>query len=407
MNNNQQDESVNQNEQDEQEEILLKIPTSIFKTQMEEEKPSPSWMEGNETFQQFERTNIQPATAKRHTEHGWAEIKTLAFVTDEQRQKALSFLSNPFFYDNTLKLLDYICFLGHINNGEIRYHAAAATGTLVDVLPFLELKAKVIYPWAQHESPFIRKVAAKALSLVVENEYHQSEAINLLKIWVRLPNSPNGNDYCLVDTTLETCHLIAMLQPVETLEIIEIALKNGILTNPNISTPLNRAVEILRNIFDFEPELVINKLNDWLDEDQEKYVRSVTGILFLSIVLLSPVARDEAIQEIVVNMIFLLWEDPNLLVRLKLQEATTKLVKNWAEAAISTQKKFDAYHRLFYDLYDKYEGRRKNRLENYLQRWQKGQERSQARSTRRGRSEPSESSPLFNFLDLIPSQSLK
>lgn len=387
----------------------------MLNKQKEEPADSP---EEYDRSQLFTRTSIEPALAERYTEHGTTSIQTLIFAEEGQRQKVLNLLDNPALYDKWTLLLKYLFDLGCDPNGEKRYYAAAAIGELAGSQPFLDLKETVILPWAKSKTPEIRQTAAIALSFVIK--HYETEIFALLKHWITLQNSS------LNDAALKTYYRLVSLYADKELadktpyvnKILEDAIDTVLKreeTDFSYFQMLQNFIEgffdyrfptvngVIKMIYDYHPQIAINYLAGWLEQDKRPNLRWRVGLLFLLIVRLDDASNEENRQK-AVEAIYTLWEDPKIPRHQEIQEITQLKIEAWATEALEAaedESLFEIYQTLFYDLYRKYEGQRRNRLEFHLRRFQKAKDREEARAKRRRKTEvqrPSQAS----FLDLIP-----
>ena len=134
-------------------ELVIKIPASLFDKHDEQSKQTKNI---KSDYHFFTRTSIIPIQVKRNSEHGTTEVQSLGFADHDQRLKILELLDTPALYNKLPALLDYIYQLGCEEDGEKRYYAAVAVSELVAKQPFSDLKEAIILPWAKSDNPWIR-----------------------------------------------------------------------------------------------------------------------------------------------------------------------------------------------------------------------------------------------------------
>jgi hypothetical protein len=377
-------------------EILLKISASVGEKQTQEAPVTPKLEDG---YKLLKRTNIEPARVKRNTEHGLTDVQTLKFMASEQRLKALQLLDNPAFYPKLPNLFDFISDLGCDNNAEKRFYAAIAVGELSASQPFVDLKEKIILRWATSIRFDTRQSAAMALSYIIKHEQWETDILKLLNHWISI-NNPSLND-----TGLLTYYRIAQSYPHQTLE----AIKN-VLNKENLFLSF-QIIDIVAKVYDLYPRLVIDYLHKWLMQNEKIYLRWMAGLLFLLMVRLDDISRGQESVDTrakIVEIIFKLWDDPKLPMHLEMQEDTTKKVESWAKETLTARENdeldsFESYRKLFYELYQKYEGQKINRLNFHLQRWQKHKEWERTRAGKlAGNDSAVQQKKQGGFVDLIP-----
>jgi hypothetical protein len=370
--------------------LVIRIPSSFFEKK-EAAESEASRITGDYHF--FERTNIAPIRVKRNTEHGLSEIQSLGFKEQDQRLKVFDLLDTPTLYNRMPALLNFIYQLGCEPDGEKRYYASVAVGELACKQPFVDLKEHVILPWAKSSQPLVRVSAALALSYLLEQERYITDVLMLLKHWASIKSA-------LTDTALLTYYWVSQSYPDESFEAVKTILSQGrIFYYPRI-------IDIFGNIYDFDPALAIEKLHEWLIPTTHSDLCWMAGLLFFTIVRLDDVAEDDDLRKKVVEMIFTLWDDSRMPMHQEMQEQTTSKVESWAREALALWDKdnpetFETYRVLFQELYQRYEGQRRNRLKFHLDQWQKYREREQVIAARRGRDVSEGDKQQISFLDLI------
>ena len=356
-------------------EILLKISTSVAEKQTESTPSVPKLEDG---YKLLKRTNIELTRVKRNTEFGLTEIKTLKFVAQDQRRKALQLLDNPSFYSKLSNLFDFIFELGCERNAEKGYYAAIAVGELSANQPFVDLKERIILRWAVSNKPYIRQSAASALSYIIKLERCETDVLKLLNYWISI------NNRSINDTGLLTYFRIARSYPHETLGAIKNVFNKE---NPILSL---QVVDTVAKVYDLYPKLVIDYIHNWLVGDGRPYLRWMAGLLFLLIIRLDDVSKGQEAddtREKIVEIIFNLWDNSKIPMRLEVQEDTTSKVENWAKKTLAAWENddldsFESYRNLFHTLYRKYKGDHINRLDFHLRRWEQRRVWEQNRTTR-------------------------
>lgn len=380
------------NQENSTDEFVIKIPASMFGQQKDVEggeRPKPV-----NDYHFFARTNITPVQVKRNSEHGLTAIHSLAFARQDQREKVLNLLLTPVLYDILPSLYNYIFQLGCDPEMEKRFYAAIAVGQLVTKLPFIDLKQHIILPWAKINRPNTQLTASLALSYMLEHDLHKSDVLMLIRHWVSNPNP------ALKNTALLTYYWLAQSYPNDTLEAIRV-----ILSKKKISD-YPKVIDLFAITYDLDPAQAIEHLHNWLMQTKNILLCWMAGLLFFSVVRLNDVTDSDELCTKAIDMTFTLWDDPKMPMRLEMQEQTTLKVERWAREALAANsaeniETFESYRKFFRGLHQKYQGHRRNRLENQLQRWQKGQERKLARDVRRGRDVGDGKKEQVSFLDLI------
>jgi hypothetical protein len=317
----------------------------------------------------LQQTNVKVVIDTQYTEHGQTQVQTLAFAEPDQRGKVLRLLNQSL--NNWLpELYEYLFELGSSLDAGERRCAALAVAELMCKLSFVDLKNRVLLPWAKQKVHYVDTPASQTLALVALDAHHQREALNLLRHWISVNNFP------LNVTALLTYLRIGLSHPDETLAMIR-----KILDKKRLELQLPPVVisSIVRSIYALYPELVIEYLHEWIvdsDTKQEEFLRHEASRLFLSTVRPSDIPSDDIrnTRSNVVDLIFTLWAGISMQNRSGIQRGTTNLVKRWAEEAIEAQlyepALFTTYHRLFADLDERYAREKtENRLEFYLSKW--------------------------------------
>ncbi|MCB9098214.1 MAG: hypothetical protein H6632_01645 [Anaerolineales bacterium] len=372
--------------------FVIKIPASMLgqqKTAGGVDQPKAT-----NDYHFFARTNITPIRVKRNSEHGLTEVQSLAFTEQGQREKVLSLLHTPALYDILPYLYDYVFRLGCAPEAERRYYAAIAVGHLATKLPFIDLKQHIILPWAKTNHLSIQLAASLALSDMLEHDLHKSDVLMLIRHWVSNP-SP-----ALKNTALLTYYWLAQSYPKETLDAIKV-----ILSRRKISD-YPKVIDLYAITYDLDPGQAIEHLHSWLMQTKNVLLCWMAGLLFFSVVRLDDVTESDESRTQAVEMTFTLWDDPKIPVHLEMQEQTNLKVERWAREALTAwdaenPEPFIEYRTFFKELHQKYQGHRRNRLENLLQRCQSRYERKLARNSRRGRDVSNDKKQQVGFLDLI------
>jgi len=373
--------------------LVIKIPASLLEKQDERSKQTS---EVKNDYNFFRRTGIIKIQVDRNSEHGITKVQSLGFADHDQRLNVLELLDTSTLYNKLPKLLDYIYQLGCERDGEKRYYAAVAVSELATKQPFLDLKEGVILPWAKSDKPWIRISASVALSQVLKHERYKSEVLMLLRHWISIDNP------MLTDTALSTFFGIADSHSNETLEAISTILKTG-----KIFHYLS-AIDLFGIVYDISPTPSIEKLHSWLLPVTNSDICLVAGLMFLIYIQLDDAAKVEGTRKNVVEMIFDLWENPIMPLHQEIQEQTIIKVEKWAREVIALWNKespevLESYLALFHELYWKYKGQRRNRLEYHLQRWKSNREREQTRASRgKGGISAGANEKKVSYLDLIP-----
>jgi hypothetical protein len=345
----------------------------------------------------LKRTNIKVAIGRRNTEHGLTQIQTLTFAEANQRQKVLSLLDNPLLDKRVPHLLSYVYNMGCEANGEKRYFAASAVGALAVQLPFLDLKERIILPWAKDGQSGIREAAAHSLALVVNNEHCQADVLTLLKHWLTLSRLE------LIDTALLTYYYIAQSHPQETLDAIKAVLRReNVIAYPAL---VDGIIAVIDAVYALRPKEVLNSLYKWFVESKKTLFGWISGVLFLLIINPSDVAIEAQERKQVVEILFELWDNASIPNHLEMQQLTTLKIEEWAEEAITAKEDkqlFEVYCQVFYDLYQKYSMKKQNRLDFHLRRWQKNKDWERERALKLGKANQSKYERTGSFLDLIP-----
>jgi hypothetical protein len=205
----------------------------------------------------------------------------------------------------------------------------------------------------------------------------------------------------LTDTALLTFFWIAHSHSNETLEAISTILKTGRI----LHYPL--AIDLFEIVYEFSPTLSIEKLHNWLLPITDSDLCWMAGLLSLIYIRLDNATEVEGTRKKVVEMIFNLWDNPKMLVHQEIQEQTTIKVEEWAREVLALWNKespevLENYLALFHELYWKYKDQKRNRLEYYLQRWERNREREQARTSQAKGDTSPKANEKGSYLDLIP-----
>ncbi|MCB9078666.1 MAG: hypothetical protein H6631_13785 [Anaerolineaceae bacterium] len=149
----------------------------------------------------------------------------------------------------------------------------------------------------------------------------------------------------------------------------------------------------------------IEHLHSWLMQTKNVLLCWMAGLLFFSVVRLDDVTESDESRTQAVEMTFTLWDDPKIPVHLEMQEQTNLKVERWAREALTAwdaenPEPFIEYRTFFKELHQKYQGHRRNRLENLLQRCQSRYEET-SRNSQRGRDVSNDKKQQVGFLDLI------
>jgi hypothetical protein len=373
--------------------LVIKIPASLLEKQPDEQSKETSKAKNDYNF--FTRTGIIKIQVEQNSEHGITQVQSLGFDNHNQRLKIIELLDTPTLYNKFPELLDYIYQLGCERDGEKRYYAAVAVSELATKQPFLDLKEGVILPWAKSDNPWIRISASVALSQVLKHERYKSEVLMLLKHWISIDNP------MLTDTALSTFFGIADSHSNETLEAISTILKTDKILH------YLSAIDLFGIVYDISPTPSIEKLHSWLRPVTNSDICLVAGLMFLIYIQLDDAAKVEGTRKNVVEMIFDLWENPIMPLHQEIQEQTIIKVEKWAREVIALWNKespevLESYLALFHELYWKYKGKRRNRLEYYLQRWERNREREQALANRRRGGASLRANEKISYLDLMP-----
>jgi len=399
--------------------LVIKIPASLLEKQDERSKQT-SKVKNDYNF--FRRTGINKIQVERNSEHGITQVQSLGFANPDQRLKILELLDTPTLYNKLPELLYYIYQLGCERDGEKRYYAAVAVSELAAKQPFLDLKEGIILPWAKSDNPWARNSASVALSQVLKHERHKSNVLMLLRHWI------SSHNPMLIDTALSTLTFFWMAHSYsnetlkadtnetlkadtnetlkadtnETLEAVSTILRTGkIFHYPSV-------IDLFGIVYDISPPLSIKKLRSWLLPITNSDICLVAGLMFLIYIQLDDAAKViEDTRKNVVEMIFDLWEKPIMPLHQEIQEQTTIKVEKWAREVIALWNKespevLESYLALFHELYWKYKGQKRNRLEYHLQRWKRNREREQALANQKRGGASLRVNEKISYLDLMP-----
>lgn len=375
-------------ENDNSDEILIKIPRSAWdKSASQENQSTPKIVD---SFELFSRTGVQVISGKRNSEHGATQIQTLAIPNKEQKDKVIRLLDNPVLFARLPKLLSYLYSLGRGGDGEVRFFAAMAVVTLADHFPFVDLKDAVISPWARDAQGSVNRLAALTLVNLLQKDVHKNDVLNLLKHWIHI------NNLDLVNTALTAYFAIAKQYPREALEAIKL-----ILLEQHAIILIPQALTMLEWLYLHEPVRVVNTFYDWLSSSKNDAFLLFTASTFLSVVEIKDIAGDNLARSHAVEFVFRLWEDTKLPLHLNLQEMATEAIADWAKDTLrmtdgSTEK--EACRQFFHELFAKCATARNNRLVLHLQRWQKIEQLKNSRDVRWQKAEATEH---YDFLSLI------
>ncbi len=359
---------------DDSDALVIRIPASMISKQVEstEEKAKTPTNEYN--F--FKRTGIIKIKKTLITEHGKTEVQSLGFNTIDQRQKVLDLLDNPVLYSKLPELFQCIYDLGCQKDGEKRYYAAIAVSQLAKIQPFLYLKDELILPWAKSNNSLIQNCAAVALADMLENKRNESEVLLLLRHWI------TNSSVMLVNTALSTYFRMARSHTAEVLEAIRITLEKGSFFQ------CLAALDIFGYVYEASPEEAIEQLYSWIIPISDTKLCKMAAPLFLLFIRLDNAIESEKIREKVIDMIVTLWDTPATFMYSELQGNTTLKMHQWATEVLALWDKesrpvLERYLTLFRELNLRYVGKRRNRLQYHLERWERNRVRELQRNKRR------------------------
>lgn len=383
------------NRETDAEDLVVRIPASLLNPKRTGELAAQG---AQHPVCSFEKCGIIPYRVKRTSEHGVTEAASLGFGEHARRHRVLALLDTPFLYSRIQKLLDYVCSLGLAGNSQQRYYAACAVSELVSTQPFLELKDAIILAWASNENPDVRGAAGIALGRIGKQERHRSEVLLLLRHWL------SNSNLLLVDTALAASFWLAATCPAEVLESIRAL----VIAGHHQFYP--EVIDLFGEVSCASLHCAIHHLHRWLFPMSNPDLACMAALLFLIHVRLDDWAKDEQDRQKIVEIIFDLWENASLPLHHYLQEQTTAKVESWAKEIIRVGNREESavvpgYREFFHELFRKYNGRPRNRLQFHLDRWQRRREREDAQIGRRQKasSEDRQSQQLC-FRDLAPKE---
>nr|NJM03617.1 hypothetical protein [Desulfobacula sp.] len=376
--------------------IVIKIPRSMLDKHSDRNNETPKTKRDHDFYH---KTNIRSISVDRFSEHGATQVQSIDFIKEDQRGKVLELLDGPNLYKRLPNLFEYIYQLGCENSLEKRHFAAISVSELSAKQPFLDLKEAIILPWALDENPEVHYSVATALSHFIKQKQNKQEVLTLLKHWVSLDNP------MLINSAILTFHLIASLQPDEALGAIGTILKTGSIIH------YQQIDDLFGVVYSYFPSLAIKQLCNWLVPVSDSELCWMSGVLFLCWVELGDTIEDEENRKQVVEIVFTLWDNPKMPLHEEMQKQTTNIIERWASETIEKMNKesssFPKLHQdFFHQLYRKYDGKKKNRLDFYLHLWDKNRirsrERERIRESHKERNSASKAEGKYSFLDLIP-----
>ena len=250
----------------------------------------------------------------------------------------------------------------------------------------------IIRTWANKTDCFTQQATATALSRILLQGKWKNEILALLNSWIKI----NNNKF-LNTTSILTYYLIADKYPEEALLAIESSLARK---EPILSLKLNDiAVKVYRKNLD----IFMTYINGWI-KDERKILRQQAGMWFLRLIKLKDTAVCQCEQTIIVEIISIIWNDPTMPMRLRMQQNITEKIKAWAEEALvvlgnDEKELFARYQKLFHSLC---RDCHKN-MTYYLEKWQSYREYKQKKDAdREGADRIPSSKEELSFFLLIP-----
>lgn len=343
----------------------------------------------------LERCGLVQLDVERHSEHGVTYIKSLGFANDDYCQRVLELFDGPTLFSKLPELFALIRDLGVNIDAEKRYFAATAVIQLLRTQPFSDLKAAIILPWANSEFGWARQSASIALAGAIAGERYQSEALTLLKHWI------SNNNVFLTDCALLTFYHEARSVMVEALDAI------GKIVSDDRLNHISWVLDIFEVIYDAKPVPAIERLHSWMFPVAQSNLCLIAGGLVFNFLRIGDFAADAKSRRLVVDMIYTLWDDPRFPLHQQAQEKTTETVRHWASNVLDLWKKEseemrEGFRAFFGELYEKYRGARRNRVDFYLRRWHLQEEQARMRKSRRNELPDRDVIKLVSYLDLLP-----
>lgn len=376
-----------------QEGLVIRVPASLLHSNRTGEPAAP---EAQRRACSFDKCGIVPCRVKRNSEHGITEAASLTLGETVRRKRVLALLDTPFLYSKISKLLTYLYSLALGGNGEQCYYAACAVSELASTQPFLDLKETILLPWASNEAAAVRNTAGIALGLIRKRDNLASEVRLLLRHWL------SGENFLLADAALTASFWLAESHPEEALESMKTLIEAGY----DVFYP--ELIDLFGEVSYTSLPCAIDHVHRWLLPIDNPELACMAALAFLDHVHLDAWAQHEQQRKKVVDIIFQIWENASLPLHDYLQEEMTARIENWAKETVRALNKekaeaVEGYRQLFHDLFRKYQGQKRNRLQFHLERWQRNREREQAQIARRQKGkEPGDGSADSSFRDLAP-----
>jgi len=391
-------------QEDTPEKIAIKALASFITKQEEtNQEKENSIPKNNNKFREnhlsFERLGIISIFVKRNSEHGLTQIKSFGFSDEKHRTYILKLLDEPNLFRDIPKLYDFIYALGDNINYEIRHFAALAAIKLLETQPFSDIKTSIILPWVLNGFGG-RQAASIVLVKLVENDTHKDDTLSLIKHW-----ASSVNNYRLADMALKIFHIKAYLYPVDALNTIGRVLSNtSINNNPFIVREISK---LFAKIYSLDSSLAIKRLHSWMLPVSTTQQCWIAGILLLKYLKVKDFSGIYDNRKMAAEMTVSLWSNSKFPISETMQEQTALKVKYWAQEVLfswenETLEMQENCRTFFYELYQSYEGMRRNRLDYYLRHWQKQMEKEHLRKSRRRNSSEQNTLPAISYLDLIP-----
>lgn len=384
------------------EDFIIKVPKHIWQQQ----ESQHTGQEKKADFDILERTGVRLKLGERDSDYGKIQIQT--FTIEGDSEKILSLLNTQTFYTDTSKVLQYIYEMGFDLDQEKRHFASVAVARLSDIFPLADLTDSILWRWA--EGPYrANYTAALALTYMIQSNKHQSHIVNLLEYW------SGKSKIRLVNTALMVYNEITQMYPKESLNAIGTILLNEKTLSSYTSTEVLfssgteeihlklswetirlRIFRVIEELYLTEFLAVIEALHNWFQDRKNPNVAIFAAIVFLFVLDIKDIAKDDVKCAKTVSYLYDLWENRTAPIHQQLQGLTTTTIHTWAETVLKMA--MDDPDRVpcqqfFYNLYERCASARQNRLDFHLRRWQRQvQQRGQSTS----------SSQQLDFLSLIP-----
>lgn len=379
---------------DDDEHLVIDIPASLLRKPGDGER-EPAPVQGD--FRSFARTGVGIIEVSRNTEHGVTAVQSLGFASDDAREAALKVLHLPAVYDRLPQLYEYLRRQGCEGAREPRYFAAVAVSVLTRVLPFADLKERVVLPWVKSGHAGCLDSAAIALAETLAAGRCEGDILALVRHWA------GSADESFVHVALAALTWRFSPSRGET----ALAAIEATMTKQDFRPRLVWQIgDLFRRVLDTSPQGAIGALQRWLGSDRDASLRLLAALLALEFLQLEDAVEDDETHAGMVAVIGTLWDDTSLPLHSLIQEETTEKVKDWADRALALRngersELFARYRRWFQALHARYQGQRRDRLRYHLERWDRLRERALQRSAFRLRGAAAAPEPRRPYCDLL------